>query len=251
VSGSCVGPRSPTFATDFSVEAHERSPEAGGGRIPDMAIHEVETPVGAARVYVRGTGQAGGALVLGHGAGGGTQAVDLVAVSDVALEAGLHVALVEQPYRVAGRRTPPRPSQLDAAWIAVVEHLRATELADLPFIVGGRSLGARIACRTAEVTGAVAVLCLAFPLEPPRRSGKPLQSRLAELDAVTVPTLVVQGRGDPFGVPPAGPSRRVVTVAGDHGLKTDLASVADAVRAWLPGVVASVGRQAGIARGLL
>jgi hypothetical protein len=123
-------------------------------------------------------------------------------------------------------------------WIAVVESLRAGELSGLPLVVGGRSLGARVACRTAEATGAVAVLCLAFPLEPPRRAGKPKQSRLAELDAVTVPTLVVQGESDPFGMPPPGPNRQVVKVPGNHGLKTDLEAVAAAVRAWLPGVVA-------------
>jgi hypothetical protein len=150
------------------------------------------------------------------------------------------VALVEQPYRVAGRRSPPRAPQLDAAWIAVVEHLRADELAGLPLVVGGRSLGARVACRTAEATGAVAVLCLAFPLTPPRRAGKPPQSRLAELDAVTVPTLVVQGDRDPFGMPPPGPSRQVINVAGDHGLKADVAAVAAAVRAWLGAVVAEL-----------
>src|SRR5207247_446380 len=115
---------------------------------------------------------------------------------------GISVALIEQPYRVAGRRAPARAPQLDAAWITVVERLRERELAGLPLIVGGRSLGARVACRTAEATGAVAVLCLAFPLEPPRRAGEPSRSRLPELEAVTVPTLVVQGERDPFGMPP-------------------------------------------------
>ena len=196
------------------------------------------TPVGIARVHVRGTRKAKAAVVLGHGAGGGIEAPDLVAATEAALEAGFRVVLVEQPYRVAGRRSPPRPPQLDAAWIAVVEHLCANELARLPLVVGGRSLGARVACRTARATGAVAVLCLAFPLLPPRRAGKPAESRVAELDAVTVPTLVVQGRSDPFGIPPSAASRRVVTVAGDHGLKSDLAAVRDAVRGWLPGVLA-------------
>ena len=150
----------------------------------------------------------------------------------------MSVALVEQPYRVAGRRSPPRAPQLDEAWVSVVAHLRATELADLQVVVGGRSMGARVACRTAEATGAVAVLCLAFPLEPPRRAGKPAQSRLPELEAVTVPTLVVQGVRDPFGMPPSGPIREVVKVQGDHALKTDLQAVAGAIRAWLPNVVA-------------
>jgi predicted alpha/beta-hydrolase family hydrolase len=145
--------------------------------------------------------------------------------------------LVEQPYRVAGRRSPARAPQLDAAWLAVVDHLRGGELAGLPLIVGGRSLGARVACRTARETGAVAVLCLAFPLEPPQRAGKPPQSRLSELEAVTVPVLVVQGERDRFGMPPSSATRKVVEVKGDHSLKADLDAVARAVRAWLPTVL--------------
>src|SRR6267142_1339373 len=104
------------------------------------------------------------ALVLGHGAGGGVTARDLVAVAGVAHDEGLSVALVEQPYRVAGRRSPAPAHQLDAAWTAVIDHLLADELRGLPLLVGGRSAGARVACRTAEATGAVGVLCLAFPL---------------------------------------------------------------------------------------
>jgi predicted alpha/beta-hydrolase family hydrolase len=104
-------------------------------------------------------------------------------------------------------------------------------------VVGGRSLGARVACRTVEETGGVAVLCLAFPLQPPRRSGsKPAPSRLEELDAVKVPVLVVQGTGDPFGMPPPGPARTVVQVAGNHSLRSDLEAVAAAVRDWLRGL---------------
>jgi predicted alpha/beta-hydrolase family hydrolase len=148
------------------------------------------------------------------------------------------VALAEQPYRVAGRRSPAPARQLDAAWTAIVDHLRANELDGLPLVVGGRSLGARVACRTVAPTGAVAVLCLAFPLQPPRRSGGAApQSRLAELDEVTVPTLVVQGERDRFGIPPAGPRRTVVRVPGDHSLRTDPQAVAAAVRDWLPTVV--------------
>jgi uncharacterized protein len=156
-----------------------------------------------------------------------------VAATDAARAAGLGVALVEQPYRVAGRRSPPVARTLDESWIAVVEHLRASELEGLPVITGGRSLGARVACRTVEQTGAVAVICLAFPLEPPKRGDKPPQSRLPELDAVKLPTLVVQGESDRFGMPPPGPSREVVKVAGDHGLKADLEAVADAVSRFL------------------
>jgi len=177
-----------------------------------------------------------GALVLGHGAGGGIGALDLLAATEAAQSVGMTVALVEQPYRVAGRRSPAPAKQLDAAWVAVVDHLRTGELEALPLATGGRSLGARVACRTAEAVGAVGVLCLAFPLSPPARAGKPRQSRLDELDAVRVPTLVVQGDRDPFGIPPPGPNREVVKVDGDHGLKRDLDAVAAAVRAWLPRV---------------
>jgi hypothetical protein len=148
------------------------------------------------------------------------------------------VALVEQPYRVAGRRSPAPAHQLDTAWTAVIDHLLASELNGLPLVVGGRSAGARVACRTAEAVGAIGVLCLAFPLQPPRRSGaKPAQSRLPELDAVRVPTLVVQGTRDPFGMPPATKSRTVVEVAGDHSLRTDPGAVGEAVRAWLLRIV--------------
>jgi predicted alpha/beta-hydrolase family hydrolase len=116
----------------------------------------------------------------------------------------------------------------------VVDHLRANELSGLPLVVGGRSLGARVACRTVEASGAGAVLCLAFPLQPPRRSGKAASpSRLPELEAVTVRMLVVQGTGDPFGMPPAGGNRTVVQVPGNHSLRKDPQAVADAVRAWL------------------
>jgi uncharacterized protein len=203
-----------------------------------VTVLELDTPYGPARAHLHSTDEPRAAFVLGHGAAGGVEAPDLVAATEAAHSEGISVALIEQPYRVAGRRSPARAPQLDAAWIAVVEHLRAGELAGLPLIVGGRSMGARVACRTAEATGAAGVLCLAFPLEPPRRAGKPPQSRLAELDAVTVPTLVVQGERDRFGMPPPGPSRQVVKVPGDHGLKADPKAVAAAVRAWLSSVVA-------------
>jgi len=200
------------------------------------APNTVETPFGPARVHLRGVQDARATLVLGHGAGGGVEAPDLAAATEAALSKQIMVALVEQPYRVAGRRSPPRAPQLDAAWIAVVAQLRAGDLEGLPLIVGGRSLGGRVACRTAGETGAVAVLCLAFPLQPPRRSASPAPSRLAELDAVEVPMLIVQGERDPFGLRPAAPRREVVTVAGDHGLKADLDGVRTAVAEWLGGI---------------
>ena len=151
---------------------------------------------------------------------------------------GLTVALVEQPYRVAGRRSPAPAARLDAAWIAVVARLQERELRGLPLIVGGRSLGGRVACRTADAVGAIAVLCLAFPLQPRRRTGSPPPSRLPELERVPVPTLVVQGERDPFGIPPPSTERTVALVPGDHSLRADLGAVADAVRAWLPGALA-------------
>jgi predicted alpha/beta-hydrolase family hydrolase len=204
-----------------------------------MAVLELDTPHGPARAHLHPVDEPRAALVLGHGAGGGVGAPDLVAVTAAARTEGVSVALVEQPYRVAGRRSPAPARQLDAAWTAVVERLGAADLQGLPLVVGGRSLGARVACRTVAATGAVAVLCLAFPLEPPRRRSARTASpsRLPELDAVAVPTLVVQGESDRFGTPPAGPSRTVARVPGDHSLRTDPDAVAAAVRAWLPGVV--------------
>jgi hypothetical protein len=172
--------------------------------------------------------------VLGHGAGGGVESPDLLRAASVGLAHGLTVALVEQPYRVAGRRAPAPARQLDAAWLAVVERLMAEELRGLPLVAGGRSLGARVACRTAEETGAVALLCLAFPLQPP---GRPGPSRLPELDAVPVPVLVVQGERDPFGIPPPGPHREVVVVPGTHSLKPGLDRLADEAGAWLSRVL--------------
>ncbi len=182
---------------------------------------------------LRPTDGARAALVLGHGAGGGIEAPDLTAAADAAGSAGFAVALVEQPYRVAGRRSPASAKRLDEAWIAVIDELWADQLSGLPLVVGGRSLGARVACRTVERTGGIGVLCLAFPLLPPRRGKKPSESRLPELEAVKVPVLVVQGESDRFGMPPESPKRRVVRVAGDHGLKADTDAVAGAVREWL------------------
>jgi predicted alpha/beta-hydrolase family hydrolase len=192
---------------------------------------EIDTPHGRALAHLEAPEHAVALLVLGHGAGGGVGARDLVVAKEAALAAGVSVALVEQPYRVAGRRSPAPARQLDAAWAAVIDRLRD----DSPLIAGGRSAGARVACRTAEDTGAAAVLCLAFPLHPP---GRPEKTRLAELDAVHVPTLVVQGVSDPFGMPPSGPGRTVVEVPGDHGLKKDLGAVRAAVGDWL-GIVLS------------
>ena len=195
---------------------------------------DLETPHGLARAHVHPAATPVAALVLGHGAGGGVAARDLAAADAAARGVGFTVALIEQPYRVAGRRSSPPARHLDAAWTAAVAGLGAGPLAGLPLVVGGRSAGARVACRTAAASDAVGVLCLAFPLLPPARgtSGPPA-SRLPELEAVSLPTLVVQGASDRFGMPPGSPNRSVVVVAGDHRLTSDLVAVANAVRYWL------------------
>jgi uncharacterized protein len=198
-----------------------------------MKEMQIETPHGPARVQLEEAAKPAGTLVLGHGAGGGVEAVDIQAAAEVARDAGFTVALVEQPYRVAGRKSPAPATQLDAAWEAVIAALREGGMVAAPLVAGGRSLGARVACRTAAAVGADAVLCLAFPVHPPGKGDDPSKSRQGELDAVEVPVLVVQGESDPFGMPTGGRRREIVTVAGNHGLKADLGAVGEAVAAWL------------------
>jgi uncharacterized protein len=190
---------------------------------------ELDTPHGPARAHVHSVASPFAGLVLGHGAGGGVDSPDLVGAGEAAHSAGISVVLVEQPYRVAGRRSPAPASQLDTAWASVVDQLRGGPLHGLPVLTGGRSSGARVACRTAAETDSVAIVCLAFPLHPP---GRPEKSRLPELDAVNVPTLVVQGESDPFGTPPAGSYRTIVRIPGTHSLRSSTA-VAAAVSDWL------------------
>ena len=208
------------------LERRERT--TGAGSLAQSHAVDIDTPHGPARATLhdaRTTPRA--VLALGHGAGGSIDSADLVAATEAANAKGVTVALVEQPYLVAGRRSAAPAHQLDTAWKAVIEQL---PLDGLPLIVGGRSSGARVACRTAEETNASAVLCLAFPVHPP---GKPEKSRLSELDAVTVPVLVVQGANDPFGMPPEAPGREVVTVPGNHSLAKSRDKVAAAVGDWL------------------
>lgn len=169
-------------------------------------------------------------LILGHGAGGDVTAADLSALRAAAVRAGLAVARVTQPYRVAGRRAPAPASHLDEAWCAVVAAVVAELDPRLPLVVGGRSSGARVACRTAATVAAAGVVALAFPLHPP---GRPERSRAGELDTGR-PTLVVNGDRDPFGVPPPGPDRDVLVRPGErHELKLDPAGTAEAVVRWL------------------
>ncbi len=190
---------------------------------------ELDTPHGPARITRQDAPGARAVLLLGHGAGGGVAAPDLVAAAGVAVAAGVSVVLVEQPYRVAGRRAPAPAAQLDTAWLAVADHVRG----DLPLLFGGRSSGARVACRTATAGGAIGVLCLAFPVHPP---GRPDKDRLGELAAPIVPILVVQGERDPFGRPEPAPGREVVLLRGDHSLKSDTPGLRAAVATWLPTV---------------
>ena len=199
-----------------------------------MDAREIETPQGPARAQIHIVEKPKALLVLGHGAGGGVEAPDLVAATEAATSGGVSVALVEQPYVVAGKRSSPKPERLDEAWAAVVAALREGDLGGLPLVVGGRSAGARVACRTAAESGAAAVLCLAFPEHPP---GKPEKSRQFELDAVDLPTLVVQGESDPFGRPEPGPQRQVVLVPGNHSLKKGLDELPRVVGDWLAKVL--------------
>jgi len=195
-----------------------------------MPVVDVDTPHGPARVHLNKVRGAGGAVVLGHGAGGGVNSRDLTAAAEAAEAERFTVALVEQPYRVAGRRSPAPAAQLDAAWTAVIAELRKGALRRLLLVTGGRSSGARVACRTAAATGASRVLCLAFPLHPP---GRPEKSRQDELDQVAVPVLVVQGESDPFGMPPPGPNRKVIPIAGNHSLRSDVEAMRTAISEWL------------------
>ncbi len=207
----------------------------------------VTTPVGDARLVVdEARGRVRGTLVLGHGAGGGIGARDLVALATALPGSGITVDRVEQPWRLAGRRVSPAPRTLDRAWLAALE---AVSL-EAPVAVGGRSAGARVACRTARTVGAVAVVALAFPLHPP---GRPERSRWDELTGAGVPTLVVQGERDAFGRPaefPPGAHELVTVPHADHGMavpKTqDQAAALDrvvvTVTGWLGNVLAPTPR---------
>nr|WP_244162251.1 alpha/beta family hydrolase [Micromonospora eburnea] len=172
----------------------------------------------------------GTVLVLGHGAGGDVDAPDLIAVRDAVVDAGVGVIRVTQPYRVAGRRAPAPAGHLDEAWTAVLAALRQRHPDVARWVVGGRSSGARVACRTAGAVGAAGIVALAFPLHPP---GRPERSRADEL-RTGLPTLVVNGDRDPFGVPEPGPDVEVAIRPGErHDLRGNPARTAEVVRDWL------------------
>ncbi|WP_328955251.1 alpha/beta family hydrolase [Kitasatospora purpeofusca] len=178
----------------------------------------VPTPAGDARITLHPAAAPRAVLALGHGAGGGVEARDLAALAAGLPARGVSVALVEQPWRVAGKKVAPAPRTLDTGWTPVAERLAA---AGPPLVVGGRSAGARVACRTGAATGAAGVVALAFPLHPP---GKPERSRAEELLGTGLPTLVVQGAADPFGGPAEFPelpaSHELVALEyGNHGFE--------------------------------
>ena len=203
---------------------------------------DIETAHGTARVHHHPAPDPWAGLVLGHGAGGGVSAPDLRAATTAALAAGVSVILSEQPYRVAGRRAPAPASQLDTAFTQIIGEVRDRWWPQLPVLTGGRSSGARVACRTADDVAAAGVVCLAFPLHPPGKGDDPSKSRLPELDAVGVPVLVVQGESDPFGMPPQAPGRRLVRLRGNHSLTSDMPGLRDAVGEWLAEIATSLRR---------
>lgn len=209
-----------------------------------VRIRPIETPVGPARAHIeRATGAVRGTLVVSHGAGGGIDAPDLVALRALVAD-GWNYVRVEQPWRVAGRRIAPAPKTLDTAWLPIMAALRDRRgRLTGPWVTGGRSAGARVACRTWAAVGADAVVALSFPLHPP---GHPEKSRAQEARQVGVPLLVVQGERDPFGTPAQvrkelGRSAVVRAARGDHSFGKDPQDVVLAVRTWLtepPGLLA-------------
>jgi len=207
------------------------TPETHVGLIPRYgAAMEIVTPRGPALVEVDEAERATLLLVLTHGSAGGVDAPDLVAVRDAALEVGATVARVTQPFRRAGARAPGPAARQDEAWQVVVAELRSA-WPELPVVQGGRSNGARVACRTALAVGAVAVVALAFPLHPP---GRPERSRAEELRGAGVDVLAVSGDRDPFGTPDPADATRLVVLPGEgHDLKKAPGRVGEVVARWL------------------
>lgn len=194
---------------------------------------EIRTEAGPAIVEIDERPDPAFLLVLTHGAGGGVDSVDLLAARQAGLDLGAVVIRVTQPYRVRGARAPGSAQRQDAAWIEIIAALRARYPA-IPLAQGGRSNGARLACRTARAVGAVAVVALAFPLHPPGKAVAPERSRAAELQSAGVPVLVVNGDRDPFGVPDAADADSLVVLSGEtHALSKHPDAVAAAVRSWL------------------
>lgn len=196
------------------------------------ALAEVARPAGSASGSIAGsTAEPSFLLVLTHGSGGRVATSDVLAVQDAGLRLGAVTALVTQPYRVKGQRAPGNAERQDAAWGEVISALQESIGAGLPLIQGGRSNGARVACRTAQATGARGVIALAFPLHPP---GRPERSRAAELAMAGTEVLVINGRNDPFGIPRRAAGRRLVVLDGEtHALSRHPEAIGRAARSWL------------------
>jgi uncharacterized protein len=194
---------------------------------------EIRTEFGIGTADIDEVANPGFLLILTHGAGGGTGSADLLAARRAGLAAGGMVARVLQPYRVAGGRAPGSAVRQDAAWLEIVGALRDS-YPGLIVIQGGRSNGARLACRTAQAAGAAGVIALAFPLHPPGRAGDPGKSRAGELRQAGVPVLVINGDRDPFGVPDAADADRLVVLPGEtHALSRHPQAIVAEVTSWL------------------
>jgi uncharacterized protein len=201
---------------------------------------EIMTSGGAARVELDQPQHPAFLLVLTHGAGGGVESPDLQAARQAATDLGAAVARVVQPYRVRGGRAPGSPDRQDAAWLEIIAALRQRFPA-IPLVQGGRSNGARLACRTAREAGARAVVALAFPLHPP---GRPERSRVAELREAGSDVLVVNGDRDPFGIPDSTDATRVVVLAGEtHALSRRTQEIRQVVESWLREVLPAAARR--------
>jgi uncharacterized protein len=191
---------------------------------------EISTGQGPAEVELDEASKPAFLLIMTHGAGGGPDTKDVLAAGAAAAGLGATVARVLQPYRVRGARAPGSPDRQDAAWLEIVAELRS-RYPRIPLVQGGRSNGARVACRTAKAAGARGVVALAFPLHPP---GRPDSSRVGELRGAGVDVLVVNGERDPFGVPAGADASRVVVLPGEtHALSRHPAAVGEAVGEWL------------------
>jgi predicted alpha/beta-hydrolase family hydrolase len=179
---------------------------------------EIMTVAGPALAEGEAPGRPESLLVLTHGAGGRVASKDVLAAKKGGLAAGAAVVLVTQPYRVRGARAPGSATRQDAAWLEIISALRE-KYPGLPLVQGGRSNGARVACRTAQQAGATAVIALAFPLHPPGKADDPARSRAGELRAAGVPVLVINGERDPFGIPDADDAAKLIVLPGEtHSL---------------------------------
>ena len=192
----------------------------------------------------------GATIVLAHGAGAPMDSAPMTAVARGLAAEGLRVARFEFPYmrrrRETGERRPPdREPVLREAWHAVIEELGGGE----GLVIGGKSMGGRMASLIADEAGVRGLVCLGSPFHPP---GQPERLRTAHLRDLRTPTLIVQGTRDPFGTPEdvegyeLSPAIEVLWLGdGDHSFKprassgrTEKQNVAEAVAA----VVGFVGR---------